>query len=346
MRRNGFTMMRRNGFTMAELLVSIAVLSIVSVYLTNMLTQQNRAYVVVEDVTEAQGNARAILDILERDLRETAQLAPEGAAVCGVDNTNGPDILYVTRSEVLSFEDERIKDYDGLGSPILAGFNGTGNNEILQLTPALLGQPDPMARDYDPYHDTDGDGAPDSDFAPGGSVIVVDPDRPDRGTACGVIVTGGLDIVGKRLTVNFDVGGENAGLGTNVVVLPATRYSVSADNELLRDGAVLAEGVEDLQVAYFYDQFPANGVPDDDEMAGSDGDPVYVADGFDNSQLREVRISVSVRSRKPDPRLPGAIPQTLENHAPAAVPDGFRRRVVTASVRPRNVGHRPNFDIY
>jgi len=317
--------MRRNGFTMAELLVSIAVLSIVSIYLTNMLTQQNRAYVVVEDVTEAQGNARAILDILERDLRETAQLAPEGAAVCGVDDTNGPDILYVTRSEVLSFEDD---------------------NEILQLVPALLGQPDPMFRDYDPYHDTDGDGAPDSDFAPGGSVIVVDPDRPERGAACGVIVTGGLDIVGKRLTVNFDAGGENAGLGSNVVVLPATRYSISADNELLRDGAVLAEGVEDLQVAYFFDQFPQNGVPDDDEVPGSDGDPVYQPDLFDNSQLREVRISVSVRSRKPDPRLPGAVPQPLENHLPAAAPDGFRRRVVTASVRPRNVGHRPNFDIY
>jgi hypothetical protein len=131
------------------------------------------------------------------------------------------------------------------------------------------------------------------------------------------------------------------------VVLPANRYSVSVDNELLRDGAVLAEDVEDLQVAYFFDQsFPKNGVVDDDEMVGADGEPAYQADSFDNSELREVRISVSVRSRKPDPRLTGAIAQVLENHAPAAVPDGFRRRVVTASVRPRNVGHRPNFDIY
>jgi prepilin-type N-terminal cleavage/methylation domain-containing protein len=338
--------MRRNGFTMAELLVSLAVLSIVSIYLTNMLTQQNRAYVVVEDVTEAQGNARAILDILERDLRETAQLAPEGSAVCGVDKTDGPDVLYVTRSEVFNFEDDRITEYDGLGSPVLAGFSGTGNNEIIQLVPALLGQPDPMARDYDPYHDTDGDGAKDSDFAPGGSVIVVDPDHPDKGAACGVIVTGGLDIVAKRLTVNFDVGGENPGLGSNVVVLPATRYSVSVDDELLRDGAVLAEGVEDLQVAYFFDLFPQDGEVDDDEVPGSDGDPVYESDDFDNSQLREVRINVSVRSRRGDLRLPGAVPQAVENHAPAAVPDGFRRRVLTASVRPRNVGHRPTFDIY
>jgi hypothetical protein len=64
---------------------------------------------------------------------------------------------------------------------------------------------------------------------------------------------------------------------------------------------------------------------------------------WDNRELREVRFSFVVRSTVPDPTLPGAVFQTLENRvAPAGGPDGFRRRAFTAAVRTRNVGHRWN----
>jgi hypothetical protein len=118
---------------------------------------------------------------------------------------------------------------------------------------------------------------------------------------------------------------------------------VDAQGRLVRDGLILAGDVEDLQLAYFFDQAPENGVVDSDglEYPGDpDGNVYDPADNWDNSKLREIRMSFVVRSSRPDPNLPGAIPQALENHAPAAVADGFRRRVFRATVRPRNVGHR------
>src|SRR3990172_10787723 len=95
--------MRRNGFTLTEMLVSLAVLSVVSVYLTQMLIQQNRAYTVVDQVSEIQNNTRAIASLIEQEARGTALMVPEAAAVCGIDRTNASDLLYLTDSDALRF---------------------------------------------------------------------------------------------------------------------------------------------------------------------------------------------------------------------------------------------------
>ena len=55
----------RDGFTIIELMIAMAVLMVVVVYLTEMLTRQSRAYTVVDQVTEAQQNLRAIADTLD-----------------------------------------------------------------------------------------------------------------------------------------------------------------------------------------------------------------------------------------------------------------------------------------
>ena len=93
------------------------ILALISIYLTGMLTQQNRAYTVVDQVTEAQSNTRAISQILEREVRMSGSLVPEGGAACGVDNTGAPDILYVTDNEPLQIMD--TMNYE-LGAQILA----------------------------------------------------------------------------------------------------------------------------------------------------------------------------------------------------------------------------------
>jgi prepilin-type N-terminal cleavage/methylation domain-containing protein len=330
--------MRRNGFTLTELLISMAVLGIITVYLTNMLTQQSRAYTVVDQVTEAQGSGRAILDLLERELRGTGGLTPEAAAVCGVDNTNRADMVFVTDSEAYQFaeDDPALKFYDS-AARITSGFAGIGNAEVLRLGS--------IAPDGEAFYDLDGDGTPDSDFRPGGSVIVMDTNNPGRGTACGVIVAGGVDVAGKQITVDFTKGGANAGLASlplTAWAVPAHRYTVNLQNQLLRDDLMLADDVEDLQLAYFFDAVTPDNEVDSNplEYPGTSDGNVYEPTDWDNSELREIRFSFVVRSRMTDPNLPGAVPQPLENHAPAAVPDGFRRRVLTATVRPRNVGHR------
>jgi prepilin-type N-terminal cleavage/methylation domain-containing protein len=330
-------MRRREGFTLAELLVSLAVLGIVSIYLTNMLMQQNRAYAAVDEVTEVQSNVRAIADLLEREIRETALMAPEAAAVCIVDNTAGPDVLYVTDGDAYDFASESRYD---LGANVTAGTPGAGT-----VTFSLAD----LDTDSRPFYDTDADGTADSDFRPGGAVIVVDRSNPQRGAACGPIVAGGVDLGTRRITVDFSLGHATVaamplgGPAAEFVVVPAHRYWVDANRRLFRDDLVLAAEVEDLQLAAFFDLDGDGNVDVNEyrgETAGTAFPPTPV---WDNRELREVRFNFVVRSAMPDPNLPGAVFQALENRvAPAGGPDGFRRRAFTAAVRTRNVGHRWN----
>lgn len=329
-------MRRREGFTLAELLVSLAVLSIVSVYLTNMLTQQNRAYAAVDEVTEVQSNVRAIADLLERDVRETALMAPESAALCVVDNANAPDVLYVTDGDAYDFATENRYD---LGAEIVSGTPAAATVG-LQLAD--------LDTDERPFYDTNGDGTVDSDFRPGGAVIVVDRANPGRGAACGAITAGGVNLATRTVSVDFSLGHATLAArppgspAEELLAVPAHRYWVDNNLRLMRDELALSEDVEDLQLAAFLDR-DGDGVVDANEYWGSAGGPTFPQASWDNRELREVRVSFVVRSRLPDPTLPGAVFQALENRAdPGLPPDGFRRRAFTAAVRTRNVGHRWN----
>jgi len=59
---------------------------------------------------------------------------------------------------------------------------------------------------------------------------------------------------------------------------------------------------------------------------------------WDNELLREIRFSIVVRTRATDTNFSAGTFQNFENRAPVAGTDGFRRRVILGSVRPRNGG--------
>jgi prepilin-type N-terminal cleavage/methylation domain-containing protein len=332
--------MRRQtaGFTLIELMISAAVLVIISVYLTGMLTQQNRAYSVVDQVTETQSNLRAVSALMEREIRTTAFMAPEGSAACGVDRDDGPDVLYVTDADAYR-NGSSVKRYD-LGPKVdNVGFPG----DTLRLAT--------LNPDGDGHYDLDADGVGDSDFRPGGGVIVMDYRNPERGTACGVIREGGVTEVPATLLVDFEA--DAAALGAHnpsrpeqyLVAIPAHRYMIDDENQLLRDDLVLAEDVEDLQVAYFFDVDDDRTIDDGENPGAAGAHPRYVASENDNVELREIRFNVVMRSRRSDPSMGSATFQAFENRTAVAGTDGFRRRTFTASVSPRNVGHRWNSDI-
>ena len=94
-------MARREGFTLVELLIASAVLLLVMVYVTQAFTVQQKTYVVVDQVTEAQQNLRAVADLIERDVRRGGYLVPSQAAICGHDATTGADRLYVSNADVI-----------------------------------------------------------------------------------------------------------------------------------------------------------------------------------------------------------------------------------------------------
>ena len=209
-----------------------------------------------------------------------------------------------------------------------------------------------------PFYDTDGDGAGDSDFLESvnpfrnGGVIVADRGDPGRGVACGIVtnVSPGSNTIRVDFTSNGAAPGGTplAGGGPgDLVAVPAHVYTV-VNNQLLRDGMVLADDVEDLQFAFFYD-LDEDGVMDGEatEYPGSAGGPVYQSRNWDNSFLSEIRVNIVVRTRAQDADVlqnPGMAQgewQVTENRVAPGGFDGFRRRVHTSTIRPRNVGARP-----
>ena len=79
----------------------------VTFFLTELLVRQSRTYTVVDDVSEAQQNLRAVTGLIERELRSTGFMVPEAAAVCGWDmpaaagSDTTPDVLYVSDADAI-----------------------------------------------------------------------------------------------------------------------------------------------------------------------------------------------------------------------------------------------------
>jgi len=359
---------RRAAFSLPEVMVSLAILAIVSVFLMDMLSRQTKTYQVVDQVAEAQTNLRVITDLLEREIRVTGFMVPEGAAICGVDNTDGPDILVVTDAAVINPTSQIQND---LGIDITAGYDGSNLDTLTLAGDGTV--------DGNPFYDIDGDGVADVDLmqVPGlgqvGGIIVSDRNNPDRGSSCGQIIGGSLVVGGStiQIQVDYDFGGTRSSeplaalaAGSNpqdLVAIPATVYMVNGANQLTRNSVLLAEDVEDMQVALHFD-LDDNGVVDGDprpapqfppfisnaEYPGSiPGGVQYTSGSWDHSTLREIRLSIVIRTRSQDietienPALATNTFIAMENrNAPAGPADGFRRRVLTMTAQPRNLGRR------
>ncbi|HTF33953.1 MAG TPA: PilW family protein [Myxococcota bacterium] len=333
-------MRNRQGFTITELMVSVALMAIVIVWLMGFFVAQNRSYVVTDEVAEAQQNSRTILDLLEREIRAAGMMVPENGAACGVDNTNGPDVLYVGDADAIDPTNQSVAT---LGAKVLAG---VGTNTLTVNSIVLDGSP---------YYITTTPGVPTSDFrcdtgacggpnGVAGGVILIDAANPGRGVACGTITA-----IPNGTTIQANFSNALGGVASNqpnVLAIPAHVYTI-VNNQLRRDNLILANDVEDMQVAYFFDVIP-NGLVDSvaQEYPGSSaasGGVQYNPAAWDGTRLREIRVNVVVRSRTPDLNLTGSQPQATENRTGLvadAPGQNFHRRVMTSIVRLRNVGQR------
>jgi hypothetical protein len=110
--------------------------------------------------------------------------------------------------------------------------------------------------------------------------------------------------------------------------------------------SVLAEGVEDFQVAYGFDGI--NGKSLDGTLLDSgavavanDDEWVYNAAGdtwpADTSGLRAIRISLLLRTANLDPGYIGGTTGVLEDHTWTSPLDGYRRRVLRFVENIRNL---------
>lgn len=326
----GCNAVRRHGFTLVEMLTVVAVFGLVAIYVGRVLMVNERAYHTVEETSESQQNLRMFGEMLEDGVRHAGMMVSRDAAVCGVDATNGPDLLYVSDSAAIDPQDD-FDPYDGATVTSPANLTvGTSNTVTLG---SLVIEPSPPNR---PAYDTNSDGTLDSDFRAGGGVILTDLANPGRGAACGRITL--VDLANNRLLV--DGVADMASNGTNVIAVPANEYRISG-TQLLWNGIVLAEGIEDFQVGYILDQGDDNviDVPADLRSVGTWNGTATVAYSSSTVQanwVRELMISLVSRARRPDPEFTGR-PQAFLNRTPIVTADGFRRRTLETRIRLRNL---------
>lgn len=349
------------GFSLIELVVALGIAGFLVAAAMESFRMQNETYTVVDQTTEVQQNMRAIANLLERDIRSTGLMVPEGLSACGVDNTNASDVLFVTDTDALfpfNAAGNQMIEMESMFS--VANVPATTGAQTITLDSLIL---EDIAANA--FYDTDGAGGADSDFQIGGGVIVMNEDQPELGTACATI--NGVNIGASSLQVTFlSANNIPVGPGERLVAVPAHVYQilnpgppvgpVGGTFDLQRNGQILASDVEDFQVSWFIDDGGAVPVVSDNlpiaaETRGANGSPVYLSvdpapAGTDHRRLREIRVNLVVRTRSNSPRgnqdaFIQAGMQAMENRVLAAVPnDGYRRRVHTTTVRLRNVGWR------
>jgi len=325
---------RNGGFSLIELLVTTAIMGVVTVYLLDTVTTQHKSYTVIDQVVEVQQSGRLITELIERDVRHAGFMVPEGAAVCGIDNINTADVLYLSDADAIVSGTQTRPD---LGAIIQGGpANISVGTQLIDVDSVVLEK----GATANPFYDSDGNGVPDADFNTNAGVIIVDAGNPERGSACGVVdsVTSAT-----RLRITLD----STPLGpipvpSNPVILiavPAHHYRVDINGQLFRDNIIVSDGVEDLQVAFFFDDNQDN-VIDPGEYRGDGLGPDYVNNAVNASDIRELRTNVILRTRLSDTSSREGQFQVTENRLFVAGNDGFRRRVYTATTMLRNVGAR------
>jgi len=320
-------------------MVAASIMAIVMIYIMSSFTTQHDTYQVVDQVSETQQNTRAIAGLIERDLRSAGYMVSPEAGACGRDSNSAPDTLFVSDWNAIAAADQLSSSLHSqeLGSRVI-GTPGTGSAVAISVDDVVI---DGTAT----YSATS------SDFQVGGGTILVDVSNPGRGCATGIVTA--INDTSDTVTVNMPNGlGSTISEVPDLRLVPAIVYQVTTPAgetvpELQRNGVTFARNVEDLQLAWFYDD-DDDGQVDSNEYRGAPG-TAYDPSSVDGRLLREVRFNLVVRTGDDDPRNPSSAGrgQARENRVSnvpgddrvSNVPgdDGRRRRVHGSTIRVRNI---------
>ncbi len=328
----GCNPVRRAGFTLIEMLTVVAIFGLVAVYVGRILMVNERAYHTVEETSESQQNLRVFGELVEDQIRHAGMMVSRNGAVCGRDFTNAPDVLYVSDAAAIDPQD----DFAVYPGPTITGGVtnlNVGSSQTLTLS-SLIVEPSPPSR---PAYDTDVNGAADSDFRVNGGVIVFDSANPGRGNACGRVTA--VNVGASQITV-LGAAAMAAGAGTMLVAVPANEYQV-VGTQLRWNNVALADGIEDFQIAYVFDQDGDNVIDGNTDLRsfGGAGTTNYTSSELQPNMMREIQVGIVSRARLADATFSGR-PQALLNRAAVTAADGFRRRTFETRVLLRNLATR------
>lgn len=330
-----------SGFSLVELLVVMAIFSVIFAGVIKVYEVSNRSYMVQGDMAEMQQNIRVAKMFLERDVR---------MAGAGVGTKFG-----VTGDRVYAIEFENAEGASGTDKIMInyIDFEVTTCDGVLpQLT--LQGGMPPTASVANVFDDlsvapyskwtaftcdgTNYGGNPYDEF----QAIITSPD----GTMSDVLwvtkaqVTGGPNFdniqnspfpTGCGSSCNKVINTYPEGSSINLFntdSLVRLEYNV-VNNVLMRNGQTLVEDIEDLQFAFGLDTTGDGDV----DFWRSDADLTDT----EKDQVRLVRISILGRTSREHRGFSGSRP-ALEDHGAAIANDGYRRKPLTVTVKVRNLG--------
>ncbi len=327
----------RNGFSLTEVMIAMVIGLILLGAVTTTYIAQNRSFVVQDSVAEVNTQSKIAHDMIANDIKGAGFGAPGDM---NQDPVNGRvDIIIPVDSSTASDAVTVVGGFRMIGTAWPSGVSAGGacpdyiEMESTTFDISLSGATLPNATDMS-YLTLDGIQYLQVTAAGAGGSVTVDPPLP-------------------RYFPLVDTNGDSlCDQGRPVYLVEDVTYCVDGNSTLHRiwrnanaatctpgassDDEVLAENIEDLQLAYALD------TDDDGQLDDLDGDGEadYYNGGVvtDPTTIRAVRINVLARSDFPDPNYnaQGNPPAQIENRALAATNDNFRRRWWRTIVKVRN----------
>jgi prepilin-type N-terminal cleavage/methylation domain-containing protein len=330
--------MRRNsGFTLIELMVVLVIAGLLLGGVYTMLIRQQQSYQTQNQVVEVQQNLRSTFILLRYDLRMIGHGLTEGTAPISAHLNNQAGVL---GSDAITFVSNvgpaSVTIPDGAVSsyPLVTG------SAVSVPVASVEGFPTATPYTIDLL-----------DFSTGTLIANAEVTGVTEGSPSTLTLMP-CPVVSCPASMNLSlVAGSYIGL-TPQTISYLVDLNTTADCQnppcLERTvggvASVLAEGVEDFQVAYGFDGI--NGMPVDGNISetgnsGNDDEWVYNTSGdtwpTDISGLRAIRIALLLRTTNRDPGYQGAMTGVLEDHTWTSALDGYRRRVVQFVENVRNL---------
>jgi len=297
---------RHSGFTLTELMVALAVMIIVASQVMLSYTNQHEKSQSHERVVESQEEVRLITDVILNDLRMAGFMVHETAGVgSGDGGTTGSDTICVSDPNRIAAARVAVSNSRFTGAELSSALSTSAST--LNFTSSV---PSTM--------DIDADG--NNDFIAGEGVLISGGDE----VHCARIVTVGtntLDFTPPTPSTGFSIAASEA------IVVPALVYQLNG-TQLTRNGVVLTNQVEDLQIEFGVDA-DNNGLIENAEF------PIHDLNGQDLTRVRTARLHVTGRTARSEPDFVGGFAAVANRNAGAA--DNFKRRRVTADAMLRNL---------
>lgn len=321
----------QRGFTLVELLIAMAIASVVGMAGVAVFSSSNWAYKLNEDVAEAQQNARVSMERLSKDIRAAGFGLPDPPFSLSLGGTWTSPITVTTSGGTGNSDSITILGIGYEAGALVgesAGQNASTSTYICYKKTAdteekLIGT-DNMVRANRQYISLNGI-----------SFATLNTGSTATGECGGVSGSKRLPLSSPS-TLDRQYKDD-----TPVFIIQAVTYSIQNDctvsnpcwnlksndlTELRGSGnQVLAENIEDIQFAYGVDA-DGNGNMDSSTLSN---------DPTDDSSIVAVRATVVAKARNKDMRGSTFTRPAIEDHS-ASSSDNYRRRILTKILKVRN----------